>query len=855
MPTSQLSPFEAHAVAESMIRYRKDFRLFAREQLKLAGKPFEFWPCQIPLIESIERQMAARGFARVVWLKARQVGACLQPSTLVMLADLSWKSLENVKVGDELVSVEEESSFPPGRHLVKAVIQEKWNVYEPAFRLTLANGGTLVATSNHRFLSRKRGGTNTVWRSVSDTVVSDVIRFIAAPWGEPDYEDGWFGGFLDGEGSFRAKERAGLELCASQVSGRVFDRAVRYLEDRNYTFRIETDLREPGSSSKFGRKPVNKLILGRMGDIFKLLGQTRPSRWIGKDCWEGKTVPGRGYGTDTAWSEVVSIEPLGYKRMIDLQTSTKTFIAEGFVSHNSTLGAAIVAWRTMMWPNVNAIIIADQQERSKGLFEISKAFYEQMDEAVRPVGRYITKKEMVFANPSHLTRSTDPGLKSRIVVDSAHKKDIAIGANWQVALLSECARYKDHRFVLDGVIPAVHRVPGTILIMESSAEQAGLWFRDFAEESQRGKNAFEFAFVPWFLQPEYYLCPVCKKDGTSCTSRIHRETAVKLDLSAEERHTMTEFGITPGHVFWMREKLSELGNDWDLFRQSFPLTPEDAWVTPGAQAFPIKSIREQRDNVRGPERVCKIFAGPRLFDVPGGELYVWKEPKSGALYDIGADVSQGLGLNDGEEAGDASVACVIERGTGEQVAEWASKSTDPLEFATTLYWLGTYYNTAQIAIETNGIGGATNSQLTKMGYGNIYQWRYRDEIIPRISRKTGWETNRRTKPWLVGFATHELINRRTIVRSEALLKEMYDFVRVDESEWRAIAGSHDDRVIAWMIAILVSDDENFERYYGLRKATEASKDADNTPKFLPEPWQADLTFRKRGVDRIDAEWD
>ena len=288
----------------------------------------------------------------------------------------------------------------------------------------------------------------------------------------------------------------------------------------------------------------------------------------------------------------------------------------------STLAEAIVAWRTMLWPHVNALVLADQAERARTLFEISRTFYDHLSDDIRPTGRYITKRELVFANPSQATRKHDPGLQSRIVVESAHKKNIAIGSNWQIVHGSECARYPDPAFVLDGVIPAVHRVPGTIIILESSAEMAGTWYRDLCEASARGDTAFAFTFVPWYLQPEYCI-PLFKGE--------------RLDLSADERHIIAEYGLTPGHIKWMREKLSELGNDWDLFRQSFPLTVEDSWVTPGAQVFPMKCLRELRHEIRPPKRMAEVHAGPRILDAPQGRLLVWDEPEQGKAYDIGVD--------------------------------------------------------------------------------------------------------------------------------------------------------------------------------------------------------------------------
>ena len=531
----------------------------------------------------------------------------------------------------------------------------------------------------------------------------------------------------------------------------------------------------------------------------------------------------------------------------------------------STLTQALVAWRTMLWPNVNAIVIADQAERSRTLFDIAKSFYEQMDEQIRPVGRYRTKRELVFANPSRVTGFRDPGLRSRIVIDSAHKKHIAIGANWTIAHLSECARFKDPKFVLDGILPAVHRVPGTMVILESSAEMAGTWYREFFEASQRGETAFEAIFVPWFLQPEYYICPVCQATFPKvCTNPTHLDQGARLmDLDGEERHIMTEYKLRPGHILWMREKLSEMGNDWNLFRQSFPLEPSDAWVTPGTQAFPAETLRELRKQIQPPARITDIGPGPSVSDNPSGKLWIWEEPRAGKAYDIGVDVASGTAESDdvtvSDDGLDWSVACVLERGSNKQVAEWRSKIVDALELASMLYWLGTYYNIAQIAVETNGMGGPTNAHLAKLSYLNQYIWRYRDEIVPRYSKKTGWETNSKSKPWLVTFAIHEATNNRTIIRSELLYREMETYVQEGPREWRAVAGKHDDAVTAWMIALIASDDECFERYFGLssamRAATRVGGVVAEKPR-TPEVWEADLTFLKQsGIKMEVLPWD
>uniref|UniRef100_UPI003D9FDDD5 hypothetical protein n=1 Tax=Enterococcus faecium TaxID=1352 RepID=UPI003D9FDDD5 len=79
--------------------------------------------------------------------------------------------------------------------------------------------------------------------------------------------------------------------------------------------REDEDVR-PAGSSKFKDSTVGRIVVHRAHDLFRLFGQTRPSR-VGADAWwDGKRLPGGGKG----WAHVVAIEPLGVRRMIDLQT-------------------------------------------------------------------------------------------------------------------------------------------------------------------------------------------------------------------------------------------------------------------------------------------------------------------------------------------------------------------------------------------------------------------------------------------------------------------------------------------------------------------------------------------------------
>ncbi len=299
-------------------------------------------------------------------LKARQLGVCLHPETLVLTSKLRWIPIVDLTVGELVVSVDEFSSGGRGvgRKMRPAVVVAKREVYEPAFKLTLDNGECLVATGLHRFLTKTNGQFTASWRRVKDLSAGKCIRYVSNTWGVSDYEDGWFGGILDGEGSLRVrKHEGGIEVCMSQVQNEVLDRARQYLVNRGYTFHVDADLRKSQDSTKLGNKPVYKLVLNRMNEVFRLIGQTRPSRFVDFPWWEGRELPGKRSGQ--AWSEIISIEPLVTQRMIDIQTSTGTFIANGFVSHNSTLTELAVAHRAQFYINVNALVASSDERKSE----------------------------------------------------------------------------------------------------------------------------------------------------------------------------------------------------------------------------------------------------------------------------------------------------------------------------------------------------------------------------------------------------------------------------------------------------------------------------------------------------------
>lgn len=242
-------------------------------------------------------------------------------------------------------------------------------------------------------------------------------------------------------------------------------------------------------------------------------------------------------------------------------------------------------------------------------------------------------------------------------------------------------------------------------------------------------------------------------------------------------------------------------------------TFEEGWIKLDATVFDHGLLAATRGNLRPPRRFVEIAPGPRLLTVHTESglrdcrrdlnyCAIWQEPEAGVQFDVGADIAVGS-----NEANDWSVAQVLRRDTREQVAE-IHVHMDPKDFGTLLYWLGLYYNTAQLIVEMNGPGFATHGQLASMAYPYIYIWRHRERDVPTFSNYRGWKTQQDSKQLMLSNTVHRFNHKELIIHSRVLWDEMHDYVQIAPGQFRASIGN-DDAVVALMIAVQGGEDETF----------------------------------------------
>jgi len=160
------------------------------------------------------------------------------------------------------------------------------------------------------------------WVRTDNLKEGDELRDFVAPWEvQRSYDAGWLAGMLDGEGTVEGKTAGthGLRVGVSQRPGDELNRI------KDLMSRFGIPLGAPtGSGSAIAIR-----VLG-MAASLRLLGSIRPSRLLREVSWEGVGLPMKDSRV-----KVVCIIPLGVKELVGIETSTRTLIAEGVVSHNS----------------------------------------------------------------------------------------------------------------------------------------------------------------------------------------------------------------------------------------------------------------------------------------------------------------------------------------------------------------------------------------------------------------------------------------------------------------------------------------------------------------------------------------
>jgi hypothetical protein len=430
----------------------------------------------------------------------------------------------------------------------------------------------------------------------------------------------------------------------------------------------------------------------------------------------------------------------------------------------STFISAWQYWYLSQRQAKKGLVMAHEADSTSSLFDMYKRLHENCPELLRPSTKYSNRTELVFD-------VLDTGIR----VATAGGRGVARGETLQTAHLSEVAfwptAFAAQNF--NGLIQAVPEVDDTAVYVESTANGMTGKFYELCDGARKGINGYELFFSAWFESAEY-----------------REKSPEDFTRTPEEDRLVELYQLDNDQLFWRRRKIAANGSE--LFKQEYPATPEEAFISTGRPVFNTDWVYERLQQSVSPIIRMAVEEGS-VREHPQGELLVYREHDPAESYTIGADV--GIGIRNG----DYSCAQVLDSKL-RQVSVWRG-IVQPDYFATILQALGLFYNSALIAPERNNHGLLTCVRLGRdLMYPNTFTDVTEGALEDRESINIGHYTSERTKP-LVIDKLREVIRAREIeIYDETTLREMLTYVVSESGRLTADHGCHDDTVMALAIA-------------------------------------------------------
>lgn len=320
-----------------------------------------------PTVEMVDIEVIAHHLATIGrWngatqhrLWADRIFYCPTEEQHILTADLKWVSAGDLVEGDKLLGFDEKPTAKGDanvahREFKGARVEVTCRVKRKIVRLEMSDGSTIRASEEHPWLVRAYASGNQKWKTaaqIRDEVGAGrriyINRFIE-PWSYTASRDaGYLAGIFDGECSYSFSGRRGGIISVSQNPGPVHDAIVRILKDLGFNHSILAPTGNVNHSSH------QMQVQGGWREHLRLLGSVRPERLVRRFCNalnDGSFVkrmnaPGEPLQIIKAWDE-------GEEWVAGLETSTHTYICEGYGAHNSVAE--------------HSVYVADYLEREMG---------------------------------------------------------------------------------------------------------------------------------------------------------------------------------------------------------------------------------------------------------------------------------------------------------------------------------------------------------------------------------------------------------------------------------------------------------------------------------------------------------
>jgi len=508
-----------------------------------------------------------------------------------------------------------------------------------------------------------------------------------------------------------------------------------------------------------------------------------------------------------------------------------------------------------------------------------RAMYERAIENMLPVNgvKYTIRNYKTTQNIKYV-----PERGCLITVGTAIEPDSVRSDDVKMAHLSEMAYYPDTEnnnpeLTEATITSTIPEEPYTLICRETTANGIGDYFYEQWEKAKAGKTVFENIFIPW-----YYLESYSKEFG-GCYF-LHNGKRRKGNMN-DFAKSLNEYEIntfnnhqdcTLENLNWRRLKAGTMPNE-RFMKQEFPLDDIEAFQDSGMPAFRSEDIEAFRKYCLPPVSVgvlasncspamAKTESARRkdilsnihfiedreaLEDITSGDaklielkerekLKVWEFPDTETRvsnrYVVVFDPQKGI-----SESADWGVMTVFDRfpmvygGVPEIVAEWRGRIDKDIAI-----WVATqtakFYNNALLVVESNTYDSDIKEDDSEFIFDTVAQYYYNlysrtpaDKIKEGLPVKYGFNTNRSTKPMIIGNYVAILRETGYIERSGEALNEARVYEQKKNGSFGAKQGKHDDILMTRMIGCYICYElpapviiDNIQKYKPERVVGESS---------------------------------
>lgn len=316
-----------------------------------------------------------------------KLDGCVTPQTLILMSDLTYKPAGLLEIGDSLVGFDEEMN---ASHIRESKVTFTGRAKKECAEVEFADGRFVIATLDHPFVVRyphkTPGGLSKRYVEVKDLKVGQKVVDFGRWYNDNDYDTGYVAGQFDGEGSLVGNSQQNSNwghLTYYQNEGKGMDVIEKIIHDKGFVTGRGKRQRDP----KWG---VNEYlrINGGWSEWIRFLGTFRPQRLL--DGFGDKILWNRSFN-GVKDNEVVKITPIGFREIVTLSTSTHTYVANGFCSHNSQFGFGMVDGQLVCRSKGKEIDLDNPDKMFTEGVEYVKSIKDKLEEGFFFYGEYLQK--------------------------------------------------------------------------------------------------------------------------------------------------------------------------------------------------------------------------------------------------------------------------------------------------------------------------------------------------------------------------------------------------------------------------------------------------------------------------------